>query len=134
MFFARKQDDDLAAALATLRYVRDAHKGDMIAGFLLSEMLDLLADRLTRRETALRAGRGARDPRIGLCHGLRLHVATLQLGRLGSVSPQQRRKDVARLVRRLERDGRRVLSDRSVLLHQQEGAARRDNPDSGRQF
>ena len=114
MFFARKQDDDLAAALATLRYVRDAHDGDMIAGFLLTEMLDLLADRLTRCEAILRTGPGARDPRIGLCQGLRLHVATLQLSRLGSISAHQRRKDVARLVRRLERDGRRVLGDRPV--------------------
>ncbi len=104
MLFTRKPSGDLAALIGTLRYVRDAKADDAVAGFFLPETLQLLAALLAVREDELQAVAEQRDRAIGLCKGLRIHVATLQLALKGSMPPAQRRKDVARLVRRLERD------------------------------
>ena len=112
--FASKPAADLAAMSASLRYVHDAPGDDPVAGFLLSETLCLLTRALERREDDFRRLPGHRDDAIGRCQGLRIHTETLRLSFTGSSSAEQKRRDLARLIDRLDRNIRKIDPRRQV--------------------
>lgn len=112
--FASRPAADLAAMSASLRYVHDAPGNDPVAGFLLSETLCLLTRALERREGDFRRLPGRRDDAIGRCQGLRIHAETLRLSYTGSSSTDQKRRDLSRLIDRLDRNIRKIDPRRQV--------------------
>lgn len=106
--FASKPAADLAAMSASLRYVHDAPGDDPVASFLLSETLCLLTRALERRESDFRRLPGRRADAIGRCQGLRIHAETLRLSSTGDSSPDQKRRDLVRLIDRLDRNIRKI--------------------------
>lgn len=106
--FSIKPAADLAAISQTLRYVMDSPAEDLVAGFLLPESLILLETALARREGDFRRLPGRRDQAIAHCAGLRIHAETVRLSWKGSCSDQQKRRDLSRLITRLERHSHRI--------------------------